>query len=172
MSPTLAIVLAGSLLLTALGPTRSLAADEPDVDREPPPAPTMSELVTWSQEGWRDEEIIAEVGLSEARYDLDARDLLRLREEGVSDAVLAALVRTQVAGLHARDLDRVAREWEEIRDRPVVRVVRPWPRYHRRHWWGISRRAGYHHHGHVGVHGWWGHGGGWTYGSVWPHACW
>lgn len=170
MSPSHAIVLAGCLLLAVTAPSRAAEADE--VPGDTPPAPTLDELVTWSSQGWSDEEIIAEVGLSDARYDLDARELLRLRDDGVSDPVLAALVRTRVAGLHAADLARVERAWEEARDRPTIRVVRPWPRYHRPHWWGISRR--YRHHSyphHVGTHGWWVQGG-WTFGSAWPHACW
>lgn len=139
-------------------------------DQETPP--TLDDIVTWSEEGWTDDEIVAEIAITDARYDVDARALLRLGRQGVSDAVLVAMVRTDVAEAHAADLARVARDWDAVQDRPVVQVVRPWPRHGYSYWHG-RRRWHHPHHGGWWNQGYWPHGGSYYWphgGGYWPHA--
>lgn len=84
-----------------------------------PPAPTVGEIVQWSNEKVAPEEIIERMRKARAVYRFSASELADLKSRGVSDKVIDYMQETYIA----------AERWEEYRHARDQYFFYGWPGY-------------------------------------------
>ncbi|NUP99048.1 MAG: hypothetical protein HUU35_04235 [Armatimonadetes bacterium] len=87
----------------------------------PGSALTVNEVIELNRAGVGEATIIAQMTADRSRFRLDARDLLRLRDEGVSDTLMQAMIATATPAPTATPPPALARpSIAERRRQPVV----------------------------------------------------
>jgi len=103
----------------------------------PPSGPTLAEVESMAKAQVSDSIIVSQIQNSSTRYQLTAEQIIELKNAGVSEAVINALINT--ASKAPPQTATVVRE-QYVYPGPYV-YVDPWPVY----WWGPGP---YYHHRH------------------------
>jgi len=132
------LLLAGLLLMTGcVTRTYTTAAT-------PPPGPTVAEIESMTQAHVSDAVIVSQIQNSSARYHLTADQIIALKNAGVGDAVLDAMI-------NSANKAPVQTTTTVVEQGPYVYpyvAVEPWPWF----WWGWGPHyyhgGGYYHGGY------------------------
>ncbi len=148
MRSVLLVCLAVGLAVTAVHHTAGADTDTAD-SGDSTETFVLEDVLRLVKGGISDEVVIAKLHESGAVFHMTVDDILRLKREGVSQTLLAELVRTGIGDIHHEAKSRV-RELpygHAVHVAPRVHLVRPWPRtwYRHRSWRPIGRWP-YHRH--------------------------
>lgn len=137
MNVKYSLLLAGTLLLAGCVTHSYTVAT-------PPPGPTLAEVQSMAQAHVSDSVIISQIQNSNTRYQLTSDQIISLKNAGVSDNVINALINTASKPVPQTTTTTVV---EQPYVYPYV-YVDPWPAF----WWGWGP---YYYHGYY--HGYYHH---------------